>query len=209
MRFEKVLEVTINVLDPIDYCADRDQHVRRTLRTQYEGKCYMGCCIVRVKSIQRISACRIVSTNGTGGGYFDVRFVAEVAIFAAGEILVGVEIVSRQPMLAGSYDRGGARASVIFRASRAAELISAGQRVPARVRTAQHAPTLEATVEAELLTADHTAAVYRLQGALFEGKVSFGLVGGGHGGLLLDCRTAAYCVVRIASNVKRQLTPNA
>ena len=177
MQYEKVFDVTVNVANPINFCADKDRHLMAELRNTYEGRCYKGAFIIEIKSIIRQGACHVQRTNGSGGGYIDVHFLAEVTIFSSWDILTGVEVVSHQQMVVGIYkgapDRAAlvaagappSRVVVILSASKAVETIAVKQLIPVRVSLAQHPPMQsQAAVFATLLVCDQAAPAYRLAG---------------------------------------------
>jgi hypothetical protein len=172
MLHEKVFEVTVNVHNPINFCADKSRHLMAELRKTYAGRCYKGCFIVQIVSVLHPSACHISRTNCTGEGYVDVRFIAHIRAFCQWDILVGVEIVSHQQIVVGTYDSpdGGdnrARAVVTALASKSVETLAVGQIISVRVYRAMHQPMqTQASVVGTLLTCDQSAPVYRLLGAL-------------------------------------------
>ena len=186
-RFEKVIDGTVNVANPINFCADMTRHLVTELQNKYVGRCFKGAYTLGVKKILACSPCHIMRTNGTGEGYVDVQFLADVAVFSSGDILTGVEIMSNQPMLVGVYEGARAegpraeaqkpmpgrlvakspRAAVIIRASEAVAALAVGQKIPVRVLLAQHAPMqAQASVVGSLLVCDQTAPAYRLRDAL-------------------------------------------
>ncbi len=175
MQCERVIEVTLPVADPINFCADKDRHVVTALQNTYVGKCFKGAYITSVKRVLAASDCRIVMTNTSGEGTIDVRFLAGGVVFARRDILVGVRVVNAQQILVGEYralsrpdaTEPPARASVAIRPGGAASL-AAGQLVAVRVELANHAPMAPvATVVASVLTCDQAApAAYRLHGSL-------------------------------------------
>jgi len=191
-RFEKVIDGTVDVANPINFCADKTRHLVTELQNKYVGRCFKGAYILGVKKILDCSPCHIMRTNGTGEGYVDVQFLADVAVFSSCDILTGVEIVSNQPMLVGVYEGARAdgpradgpradaqkpipgrlvvklpRAAVIIRASEAVAALAVGQKIPVRILLAQHAPMqAQASVVGSLLVCDQTAPAYRLRDAL-------------------------------------------
>jgi hypothetical protein len=192
MQFEKVIDGTVDVANPINFCADKERHLMAELRNKYVGRCFKGAYILGVKAVLDSSACHVVRTNGSGEGYIDVRFLADVAVFSRWDVLTGVEIVSHQQMLVGVYEGGPAaradedpddaararpvgktlgsktaRAVVTVLASKAVEALAVGQKIAVRVVLAQHAPMQpQASVVGALLVCDQTAPAYRLRGAL-------------------------------------------
>jgi hypothetical protein len=187
MLLEKVIEVTIPVRNPINFCADKGRHLMVELRNTYEGRCFRGVYIVAVKSILRASACNIEKTNANGEAYVDVQFLADVVYFGRWDILVGVVVASHQQMVVGTYEapagpgsdpeagegaappgRGARPKTVVsILASKSAEALAVGQKIPVRVVVAEHQPLRpEAAVIGTLLVSDQTAPAYRLEGAL-------------------------------------------
>jgi hypothetical protein len=179
MYLEKLFDATIDVRNPINFCADKERHLLAELRSTFQGHCYKGSYIIQIKEIRHMSACRIVSTNASGEGCVDVQFLAEVAVFSKWDILVGVRIVNHQQMVTGLYEAPaagdgapeasgkGARAAVTLVATRAVETLGVGQLVPVRVIAAQHQPLQpQAAIVGTLLTCDNRAPVYRLRGKL-------------------------------------------
>ena len=169
MLYKKVISGTVNVHNPVHFCTDKNRHLLAELRNKYVGRCFMGAYILGIQEILDSGACHIVRTNGSGEGYVDVRFLAEVAAFGRWDILTGVEIVSRQQMLVGVYGGGvgAARAVVSVLASKAVEALAIGQKIPIRVVLAQHAPMQpQASIVGALLVCDQTAPAYRLRGVL-------------------------------------------
>ena len=175
MIYEKVITGTVNIPNPVHFCADKRRHLMAELQNKYVGRCFMGAYILGIKDILDSGACHIVSTNGSGEGYIDVRFLADVAVFGRWDILVGVEIVSRQQIIVGVYggdvndvsSTGKARAVVSILASKAVEALAIGQKIPIRVVRAQHAPMQpQASIVGALLVCDQMAPAYRLRGAL-------------------------------------------
>jgi DNA-directed RNA polymerase subunit E'/Rpb7 len=186
MQFEKVIDGTVDVANPINFCADKERHLMAELRNKYVGRCFKGAYILGIKAVLDSSACHIVRTNGSGEGYVDVRFLADVAVFSRWDVLTGVEIVSHQQMIVGVYEGGAAaradedpdaararpgpkaaRAVVTVLASKAVEALAVGQKIAVRVVLAKHAPMQpQASLVGALLVCDQTAPAYRLRGAL-------------------------------------------
>ena len=183
MHFEKVIDTTVDITNPINFCADKRRHLFTELRNKFVGRCFKGAYVLGVKEILDCGACHLVRTNGTGDGYIDVRFLAEVAVFSRWDILTGVEIMSRQQMIVGVYGggapgeagegeapglkRAAPRAVVTILASKSAEALAVGQKIPVRVLLAQHMPMqAQVSLVATLLVCDQTAPAYRLRGSL-------------------------------------------
>jgi hypothetical protein len=174
MQYEKVISGTVDVANPINFCADKGRHLLADLQNKYAGRCFKGAFILAVKEVLDSGACHVVRTNGSGEAYIDVRFLAAVAVFGRWDILAGVEIVSHQQMVVGVYEGapgqprpGRPRAVVTLFASKDVVALAVGQKIPVRVVLAQHAPMQpQASVVGALLVCDQAAPAYRLRGAL-------------------------------------------
>lgn len=167
--YEKTIEATVDISNPTNFCTNTEEHLLGALRDKYNGKCFFAVYILNVKSIERRSMCKLVKTNNSGGGYMDVRFLADVVVFSAWDIITDVLIVNRQQMVLGEYYLpGGPKMAVVaLYASKSVEAIAVGQKVPVRVMIAQHSPGQpQASIVATLLTCDLVARVYQLEGAL-------------------------------------------
>jgi hypothetical protein len=189
----KEFETTLNVVNPINFCTNKSGNVLTMLQNAYVGRCYMGAFIQSIVSVEKVSACKMVKTNGSGDAYVDVSFRATIAVFSTWDILVGVRVVSRGQMVHGVYEapaagaspaasvyeapaasakapaasEAPARAAVTLLAAKGADTVAIGQLVAVRVIMASHEPMQpQASVVATLLTCDTIAPVYKLRGAL-------------------------------------------
>jgi DNA-directed RNA polymerase subunit E'/Rpb7 len=176
MLHSKTLDATINVRNPISFCADKARHLTIQLKNMYEGKCFKGAFIVSVDRVEHSSACKIVSSNNTAEGYVDVQFTATVAAFSRWDIVAGVTIMRTDQVLVGSTKRDGkysygdprdARVVATLMPTPEAKTVRVGQVVCVRVLGATHEPMQpQVAVAGTLLTCDRTAPVYRVRGAL-------------------------------------------
>lgn len=100
----KLIDGTINITNPINFCADKDRHLLAIVKNTYSGRCYKGAFIESIKEVLSDSgSCHIVRTNGSGHGYIDVRFIADVHVFNRWDILTGVKVISNQQMIVGEF----------------------------------------------------------------------------------------------------------
>ena len=171
MLFEKIIETTIDIANPINFCADKKRHLMVELKNRFIGVCFKDSYILDIKEIINCGACHIVRTNGSGDAYIDVSFLAEVIVFSRWDILVGVDIVSHQQMVVGLHERiqgsKKTRAIVTVLASSAVASIAIGQKIAVRVILAQHSPMQpQASVVSTLLVCDQIAPAYKLKGML-------------------------------------------
>jgi DNA-directed RNA polymerase subunit E'/Rpb7 len=171
MLHDKVYETTVNVTNPINFCADMDAHLMAELRSQYNGRCFKGAFIVRVDEILRRSGCNVVTADTSGDGYIDVQFRAIVVVFSRWDILVGVTILTCQQFVNGLYTReteaGTVRAAVNILSTRATASLAVGNRVAVRISKVSHNPRADLVNIAGVVFACETASpTYSLHDSL-------------------------------------------
>jgi hypothetical protein len=160
--------ITVLTKNPIGFCADKDRHLLAALRKQYEGVCYMGAFIREILRVVRPSKCRIVETNNTGHGQFNVMFEARAVVIPQWHILLGVKIHVISPIRIGIAPvRPGQPPEDVTVSLRPqhTDSLRIGQIVPARVAATMYKP-LEKRIfcEAVLLTCDRQAPVFHIEG---------------------------------------------
>ena len=99
MRKEEVFYVTLNVEDPILFAEDLSTNIRFMLDRLYLRKFYQNYFIYEVKSFESSGRCIIQSTNLSGCGYIDVRFIAVVNTYYVEDIIGPVEIIHTDNMI--------------------------------------------------------------------------------------------------------------
>lgn len=177
MLHQKLIDATIPVRNPINFCADKRRHALIHLKNTFEGKCFKGGYIVSIDEIAKISDCRIVSTNHSAEGTIDVQFSATVAVFSQWDIIPGVRIVKSEQLIIGSTsgpekgtqfgDPRDARVVVTVLPSAESKTARVEQTVVVRVVSAEHAPMQQhASVVGTLLTCERAHPVYRVRGSL-------------------------------------------
>ncbi len=175
----KVFDYTLTIPNPVHFCANKAGHTLGMLQAQLVGKNFKGARIVRIDSVLAMSAVHIQRTNGSGGGYMDVRVLAETEVFAKWDILVGVRILYNKPIVLGVYaPRGGterlgeaaagaATAVVTLAATEITRTLAQDQLVAVRVIQASHPPMKQqVAIYGVPLSCDRAAPVYRLRGTL-------------------------------------------
>ena len=63
MLHTKLIDATIPVRNPINFCADKARHALIYLKTTFEGKCFKGSYIVSIDSMPKLSDCRISASD--------------------------------------------------------------------------------------------------------------------------------------------------
>ena len=91
MRIEKVIEVAIDIRNPIEICTSTDS-VRQIIAHKFERKCFRGCFIIKVLKINRIGDCKISQDGHPDHGTLPVCFTVEAEEYAGGEIINGCQV---------------------------------------------------------------------------------------------------------------------
>jgi hypothetical protein len=181
MLYTKIFDTTLNVRNPIEFCADIDAGIINELKKKYEGKCYKGAFIISVEKILNRSGCIITSTNTTGAGEISVQFAARVSHIANQDILVGIKILNNSGFVVGLCQNEKAQIVVSFLNTKGIETLAIDQYALARVVIAHHVP-MEPRITAigNFLTCDTEAPVYHVEkyqdGAMQELNIILGQI---------------------------------
>lgn len=168
MIVDKIFDVTLNIVNPINFCTNKKQHILIELNNLYVNKCYMGSYIMDIIDVLQSSTCRITNTNSSGNGSIDVKFSAKVFILNAWDILVGVKIEKNQSLIVGKYENSNLIIDVTFKPTNIqASSLTVGQLIPVRVIKAIHKPREnKIAIAAVLLTCDRKVVTYRVKGEI-------------------------------------------
>jgi hypothetical protein len=93
MRIIKVIEVGVNISDPIELYVNPDK-LRQLLADKYEGRCYAGCYVEKVTRILAHSDCVINQDGPPTFGTLSVQIEVSALIYLSGEIINGCTINS-------------------------------------------------------------------------------------------------------------------
>ena len=110
--FSKEFTVTVDVLDPISFCQDKENNVLILLKRQYVGRCYQNSRIIQIVKLNRLSPCIFNRSGLNAAATINVQFEAMVDIFSSGDILCPVEINTKETMVIGFYKKGQSHAVV-------------------------------------------------------------------------------------------------
>lgn len=175
LETEKLFDATIDVANPIGFCADKNAHLLSELHSKFVDRCYKGALVLRILKVVRAGACCICNSNGSGEATVDVQFLAAVRVFARWDILTGVTVRHVSHLIGGHYEpkEGGpaaatttAQAFVVLQPTRGADALAIGQRIAVRVLKAEHPPRQAAVAYGVLLTCERAAPVFRVRGSL-------------------------------------------
>jgi hypothetical protein len=168
MIIEKNFEITLNIINPINFCANKEKNVLTEINNIYVTKCYMGCYIIKINEINQISQCRIITSNSSSNGVIDVKFTANVCIINEWDIIIGSKIIKNSSLIISLYQKQGMDISITFKPTQLQmNTFSLGQLVPIRVIKSAHKPkTNQIAVAGVLLTCDTYAPIYRVKGTI-------------------------------------------
>lgn len=166
MIFEKVFETTIFVINPINFCINKRQHVLKELNNNYLYKCYLGAFILEILDILQMSSCKIISSNSSGHGTIDIKFLAKIYVLNAWDILIGINIEKNQSLLVGKYKKNNLNIDIIFKPTHIqSSNINIKQLLPVRIIETYHKPkSNQITASGILLTCDRKSIFYKVRG---------------------------------------------
>lgn len=89
MKVIRNIKTQIDIKDQNQlFSGDIKEIVVSLLKQQYVGKCRFGCFVLNILDDIEISLCRIDPASGTGQGYVNVSFTAEVIELSVGECVI-------------------------------------------------------------------------------------------------------------------------
>ena len=174
MISEKIFEVTLNIKNPINFCANKSQQILLNLQEIYCGKCYKGAYITKIKSILNSSKCILESTNTSGDCIIDVQFLAEILTFNMWDIMVGIDITDVKGMVLGKYggNEKNPQSIVTLEISKLTETLAKGQKIAIRVIKTKYQPMqTNLSILGIPLSCDQRAPIYKLKGSLNQSMV--------------------------------------
>jgi len=172
METTTIIEGTINITQPYDFCADRSRHMLQALKNKYIGKCWKGSYITEIVKIISSSECVLNKTNVSGYGYIDYKCEVRGTRIRLWDIMMPVTIESISPMIVGelaeldSSKPKNIHVTVSIPPTGRLD-IQVGQVVPIRVIWAYHPPQApQVVVTGVILTCDVKTPTYRIEGTL-------------------------------------------
>lgn len=103
----KIIEVALDIDDPISTYANANTNILRKLQSKYENRCYAGCYIMKVLNIVKQSECVIMQNTESCDGSINVQFRAQVIELLIGEVLhknLVIKKATEQKLLIGIND---------------------------------------------------------------------------------------------------------
>ena len=166
MKFEKTFEITIDVVNPINFCINKQKNVLTYLNNNYENKCYLGTFILEIKNILKISNCKIVDTNSSSNGVINVKFSAEVYVLNQWDIVIGSKIKEKSDIAISNYEKNNLKICITFKPTNIhANTLSVNQLLPIRIIKSVCKPNYSHIIAiGVLLTCDKKSTVYKVKG---------------------------------------------
>jgi hypothetical protein len=166
MLLSKVFVTTLNIVNPVNFCSNKQHHTLIELQNEYEGKCFLGVFIIHIDEILSTSYCMVQRTNNSGEGFLHVRFRAKVSLLENNDILLGIKITQHDRVLIGEV-AGSEPADINVLISREVESVRVDQIIPGRVVRSIYTPfQIKPAIAVNFLTCDKEAPRYRVIGNL-------------------------------------------
>ena len=158
-HFQKIIETTIILSNPIDSCINLRKYVEISLNNKYVNKCFSGGLIFGFTKILDISEVEIINSNDSGNGQVNVRFIADMYRANKWDIITNIKVVNSLKNIIGVNDNNSIIISVLE--SKQNESIKVGQKICVRVNVAIHTPfTKQISAGCSLLVCDTSFIEY-------------------------------------------------
>jgi hypothetical protein len=81
------LEFTLNVAQPGKFLSNKRDGVLQALKTEIEGKCINGVYVTSIRSLNKISLCRLETTNDSAAGMINICMTVDFKTFSRDDII--------------------------------------------------------------------------------------------------------------------------
>lgn len=95
MRVVKMIEVGIDLINPIDVYTDSASAIMEILVEKFEGKCFRACYIEKIEKIHKVSECIIESRGSSCFGKIAIIFSCIAIIYPFNEVISGCKIIHK------------------------------------------------------------------------------------------------------------------
>ena len=162
MIITKVIETGIDFENPIDIYTDAETNIKALLDHTFQGKCFRGCLILNIKNIKQISECVMVRRGSHCGGHVDIRFEADVIVYAKNEIINGCVIQNRD-RTSGIIIAQSKHANICLNNHASLDNVEIGQMISVRVGEAKYTINAEkVSINARYYLPEITANIYHI-----------------------------------------------
>jgi hypothetical protein len=166
----KVINSTIAVTDPIEFCSNIDKNILSELSRKFIGRCFGGSFILGITRVVTRGSCY---ADVKGGGYIDVEFIANTLSINGNDIITNITVSHIMQIIIGTteFRRNAtlppARVVATIINPVHASAIALGQIISVRARITRHETTKEhVSLGGSLLICDQSAPQYKLSGVV-------------------------------------------
>lgn len=86
------LEFTINVAQPGKFLSNKKENVLQELKSEIEGKCLNGVYVTSIRSLNKISLCRLETTNESASGMINICMTVDYKTFSQGDVIADTTV---------------------------------------------------------------------------------------------------------------------
>tara|TARA_B110000908_G_C10266101_1_gene464110 strand:+ start:5982 stop:6923 length:942 start_codon:yes stop_codon:yes gene_type:complete len=101
MISERMYKTTINVEQPCKFLSS-ESNVKDRLDKTFTNRCFYGALILEVLRVEKVSMCRIITSNHRANGVINVCFTARALNYRKGDIIPDVHIEITNTQVAGT-----------------------------------------------------------------------------------------------------------
>lgn len=136
MIITKVVEVGLDISNPIDIFADIEGNLMSILVSEYENRCFRSCFVRKVLRILQYSECVIAQEGDRCNGKMNVKFEVEAIVYHRGEIINGCVIKNKDR--SGVIIAASPYASIFLNTHPSLATVAVGQIISVRVGNAEY-----------------------------------------------------------------------
>lgn len=136
MIITKVVEVGLDISNPIDIFADIEGNLMSILVSEYENRCFRSCFVRKVLRILQYSECVIAQEGDRCNGKMNVKFEVEAIVYHRGEIINGCIVKNKDR--SGVIIAASPNASIFLNTHPSLATVAVGQIISVRVGNAEY-----------------------------------------------------------------------
>lgn len=81
------LEFTLNIAQPGKFLSNKRENILQDLKSELEGKCLNGVYVTAIRSLNKISLCRLETTNESAAGMINICMTVDYKTFSQGDVI--------------------------------------------------------------------------------------------------------------------------
>lgn len=136
MIITKLIEIGINIDDPVGLYSDFDNVLMALLKERYVGKCLRNCYVLDINRVVRASECLINQDGAPDFGTINLIFEAQALVYNIDEVIVACKMIKNTHgimILSSQY------ADIMIPTDNSMESITIGQIIPIKVESIRYA----------------------------------------------------------------------